>query len=1616
MPSKSEAQNAERIEQVVALLRQRLDKAQAGALERFIRQYHKGVAPEDMLDASAENLYGAALSLWKFGKDRAVGEPKIRAYNPRVEEHGWKSPHTVVEIVNDDMPFLVDSISGALGRLGLTVHLIIHPVLRLRRDDDGRRLELVQEGAASEGAMRESVMHIEVSEQREAARLEAIVAAVSKVLGDVRAAVEDWRPMLEKLAQATRSLDDSPASIDADDVVETRAFLEWLANENFTLLGYREYDYAGKGGEDAFDIVAGSGLGVLRDPDFHVLVGATGVTALSPQVLEFLREPQLIIVTKANVRSTVHRNVHMDYVGVKRFDKQGKVVGERRFVGLFTSVAYNQTPSAIPFLRRKLSIVLSRLELAPGSHDRKALVHILEAYPRDELFQISTEELFETGMGILRLQVRPRIRLFVRRDKFGRFASCLVFVPRERHTTELRRRFEGILAAAFNGHNSAFYTQVGDAPLARLHFIIGMDPDSGLDPDVEELEAQLVEAGRSWQDKLHDALVERCGEETGNRLWSRYGGGFPSSYRETFSDQMAIFDIEMFESLDGPEALAMNLYRPLEAPDDAVNLKIYRPRETVALSDCLPMLEHMGFRVIKENPYRVGADGEDEIIWIHDFGMVDPSGAAIDLGRLKDKFQDAFARLWYGTVENDGFNRLVLRAGLGWREVVVLRAYAKYLRQAGIAFSQRYIEDALVENAAIAALLSELFHARFDPAGDDHRERRVAHIEGEIERALDGVAALDQDRILRRFLNLVQSTLRTNYYQQQGEGGPKSYVSFKLDSSQVAELPPPRPFAEIFVYSPRVEGVHLRGGKVARGGLRWSDRREDFRTEVLGLMKTQMVKNALIVPVGAKGGFVPKRLPAAGGRDAIQKEGIACYELFISGLLDITDNLAAGEVVHPAHVVRYDGDDPYLVVAADKGTATFSDIANRVARDYGFWLDDAFASGGSAGYDHKEMAITARGAWESVKRHFREFGVDIQSQDFTVLGVGDMSGDVFGNAMLLSRHIKLVGAFDHRHVFLDPDPDPEKSWAERKRLFELPRSSWADYDAGLISTGGGVFERKAKSVTLAPRAKELLGLERDEMTPSELIKAMLATEVELLWLGGIGTYVKASDESHMDVGDRANDALRIDGRDLRCRVVGEGANLGFTQLGRIEYAGAGGRINVDAVDNSAGVDCSDHEVNIKILLRGVVAEGEMTVKQRDRLLVEMTDEVAELVLRDNYLQTQAITLAESLGAELLEPQAHFMRALERAGRLDRAVEHLPDEEELAERLAARRAFTRPELSVLLAYAKMALYDELLHSDAPEDPYLSTDLVRYFPRPLQERFDAALEGHRLRREIIATHVANSMVNRVGITFIHDLEEETGMTAGDVARAYAATRSAFDLRSLWTAIEALDNQVPAATQSEMILAARDLVQHCTEWFLRNLPRPLDIARTIDAYGPGIAVLEDGLEDFLGELDAEALADKRDYFAAQGVPDDLAHRVAQLEPLQAACDIVLSAAESDKPVAAVGRIYFAVGARLGLDWLRADAERIAVADHWERLAVAAIVEDLFSQQRALTNGVLRAADGAAGAAGETAIAAWTEINRAAVERSGQLIAEFKAAGGLDLAKLAIANRHVRTMISGG
>jgi glutamate dehydrogenase len=1571
-------------------------------LQAFVARYYGQVDPEDLLERQSADLYGAALSHWNFARQRDSGRARVRVFNPTIEEHGWQSSHTIIEIVNDDMPFLVDSVAMDINRHGQTLHLIIHPILGVERAADGTLTGLGSDDSKTRRL--ESFIHVEIDRTTDAAVQGALAADLDRVLHNVRAAVTDWKSMQEKVRTIAADVEHAPPPLPPDELAEGIAFLNWLAENHFTFLGYRCHDLVKIEGEDALKVVPGSSLGILRETQSKDV--ATSFAALPPEVRAYARRPELLIITKSTSRSTVHRPGYLDYIAIKRFNAKGEVCGEHRFLGLFTHGAYSANPADIPLLRHKTSNVIRRAHLPPGGHAEKKLINILDNYPRDELFQTSEEELLRTTTGILHLGDRQRFRLFVRRDPFERFVTCLIYAPRENYTTEVRQKWQAILMQGFNGTSSDFNVHLSESLLARVMMTVRTTPGHVPEYDVRALEAQLAAAARRWDDDLKQALTETQGEARANTLFRQFGGAFPAGYREDFAARAAVPDIEMMDQLTDAEPLGMSLYRPLETAPNALRFKLFRLGGPVTLSDSLPMLERMGMKVLDERPHRITPDGRAPI-WMHDLGMLSAiPDTEVEIDALHKVFEDAFGRVFRGEVENDDFNRLVVAAHLPATEIVILRAYAKYLRQIGFALSQSFIQATLAAHADIAAMLVELFKLRFDPDAGVGMGAKAAEQVRAIEHALEAVENLSEDRVLRQYLALVMATLRSNFWTENA----KNFLSFKFDPAKVPGLPEPKPMFEIFVYSTRFEGVHLRGGKVARGGLRWSDRPEDFRTEVLGLVKAQMVKNTVIVPVGSKGGFVLKRAPSPADRDAYMKEGVACYQDYLRGLLDLTDNRVGDKIVPPPRVKRHDPDDPYLVVAADKGTATFSDYANGISKEYGFWLGDAFASGGSAGYDHKAMGITARGAWESVKRHFREMGVDTQTTDFTVAGIGDMSGDVFGNGMLLSRHIRLVAAFDHRHIFLDPDPSLAASFLERKRLFKLPRSSWADYDVALISAGGGIHPRSAKSIAITPEVARLLAIKAEAMTPTELVNAILKAPVDLLYNGGIGTYVKAAAEAHVEVGDRANDALRVNGRELRCKVVAEGGNLGCTQLGRIEYALAGGRIYTDAIDNSAGVDTSDHEVNIKILLGLAVIDGELTEKQRNTLLAEMTDDVAALVLRDNYFQTQALSAMNRIAPQLLDAQQRFIQYLEKNGRLNRALEFLPGDEEIVERRAKGIGLRTPEGAILLAYSKIWLYDELLGSRLPDDPWVETALSRYFPKALRERYAAYMSRHPLKREIIATHVTNSMLNRVGSTFVHRLMEMTGAKPSEIVRAYLLSREIFGFVPLWQEIEALDNKVDDAVQTEMLIGSSRLIERGTTWFLRSRRLSDDMAATIAQFAPRVEALATRLPELTDAADRARVETAVGSYVASGVPQPLAARVVALDTLYSTLDIVEVGDATKRPVELVAAIYFTLSTRLGVPWLRERIAALPEDQHWRRLAKGAMLDDLSGLQRSATSEVLVGGGDIASASG--LIGAWQDRNQRAIDRLGHLLSELRAAPALDPAMMSVALRELRSL----
>jgi len=1597
----------ETLGQVLALVRAKVAPDQQKTMEAVVTSYFGQVDPEDIAERQPADLYGAALSHWNFARKREPGKARVRVFNPTITEHGWQSTHTIIEIVNDDMPFLVDSVTMEVNRHGLTLHLIIHPLILVSRDGDGTLLGLGTEGSPT--ARRESFIHVEIDRMADPAQMEALAADVTRVLGDVRLAVADWKAMQDKLLGIVAELEKQPPPIAAEQLDEGRAFLRWLADNHFTFLGYRRHELVKVDGQDALKIVPESSLGILREgPSKDV---SSSFAALPKEIRAYARRPELLVITKSTSRSMVHRPGYLDYIAIKRFDAKGNVTGEDRFLGLFTSTAYSANPADIPLLRHKTAEVVARAGLAPGSHAGKALINILSNYPRDELFQTTEDELLQTSMAILHLGERQRFRLFVRRDPFERFISCIIYAPRENYTTDLRQKWQAILTEAFNGTSSEFNVQVSASVLARIQITVRTTPGKIPAFDVREIEARLVASARRWDDDLKGALLEASGEARGNELMRRFGHAFPAGYRDEIAARSAVPDIEMMAKLSDEQPLGMSLYRPLEAAPGTLRFKILHLGSPVTLSDSLPMLEHMGLKVLDEHPHRVTPAGGSPI-WIHDFGMMaEGSDTEVEVDALHQVFEDAFGRIFRGEVESDDFNRLVVAARMPADEIVVLRAYAKYMRQIGFPLSQAFIESTLAAHADIAGALVALFITRFGPDQGAGAGSRVAEQQRAIETMLEHVDNLSEDRVLRQYLALILATNRTNFWRRDAKGARRTFLSFKFDPAKIPGLPEPKPMFEIFVYSTRFEGVHLRGGRVARGGLRWSDRPEDFRTEVLGLVKAQMVKNTVIVPVGSKGGFVLKRAPSSSDREAFMKEGIACYQDYLRGLLDLTDNRVGDKIVAPPDVKRHDPDDPYLVVAADKGTATFSDFANGISKEYGFWLGDAFASGGSVGYDHKAMGITARGAWESVKRHFREMGVDTQTTDFTVAGIGDMSGDVFGNGMLLSRHIKLVAAFDHRHIVLDPNPDPETSFKERERLFKLPRSTWADYDAKLISTGGGIHARGAKSIALTPEVKEALAITQESLTPTELVNAILKAPVDLIYNGGIGTYVKAVGETHAQVGDRASDALRVNGRELRCKVFAEGGNLGCTQLGRIEYAENGGRIYTDAIDNSAGVDTSDHEVNIKILLGLPIAEGELTEKQRNALLAEMTDDVAGLVLRDNIFQTQVLSVTGRIAPSLLDAQARFMQFLEKGGRLNRAIEFLPTDEDLAERRAKGLGLTSPERAVLLAYSKIWLYDELLASSLPDDPWVATALVRYFPGALEKTYTKYMTRHPLKREIIATHVINSMINRVGSTFVHRLVETTGAHPHEVVRAYLLSREIFGLVPLWMAIEALDNKVDDAVQSKMLIDTSAQLERGTTWFLRSRRLADDMGATIHNFTPGVAELSERLPKLLDAAEKSRVDAAAAAYVDKGVPRELAVRVVTFDTLYATLDIAEVAASAKRPVDPVAAVYFELANKLGLSWLREKIAALPGDKHWELLAKSAMQDDLSSLQRTLTGNVF-AIGGTNGTSPMKLVAAWHDANRGALERTAHLFTELRAVPSPDAAMLSVALRELRSL----
>ena len=1656
----------------------------------LVQGYFADVADVDLLSRDAADVCAGVLAHRTLARLREPGRSLVRVFTPGIAEDGWTTPHTVVQVVTDDMPFLVDSVVNELSASGRGIHLVVHPQVVVRRDPDGELLEVLEvthgetdPDAVGDHVGVESWIHVEIDRTApvrttaaataHAGRTQderhdwhdgddpadadvALTRALQAVLADVRATVEDW-PAMQATSQAVADdLDALPArlplgALDPADAAEAARLLRWLADEHFTFLGYREYALGPGATPDTavLEAVPGTGLGIVRDD------GSTPRSNhLSADVTAHARRHDVLVLTKANSRATVHRSTYLDYVGVKVYDGTGEVVGERRFLGLLSSAAYTQSVASVPVVDRKVAAVLATSGFGPRSHSGKDLLSILETYPRDELFAADVETLTRISLGVLQLQERRRTRLFVRHDAFGRYVSCLVYLPRDRYTTAVRLVIQDVLMEAFGGAAVGHSARVSESVLARLHFVVRF-ATRGARPDVDlaAVEQRLVAATRTWEEDLADGLAAQLGEGESVRMSRRWVGALPEAYKEDVAPRVAVGDLARLEAVEAGRGAAPDLdlllYTPVGAAPRESRLKLYR-REPLGLSEVLPFFDHLGVEVVDQRPYRLHHDVRDDLredppgegrgapveAWVYDFGLRLPSmavqpGTTTDPARLARRFTDAFVAAWTGTSESDRFDRLVLQAGLTWRQVVVLRTYCRYLRQTGTTFSEEYMAGVLGSNPEVARLLVAVFETRFAPD-------RFAQAEGQrpsparigageravsaVRAALEDVANLTQDRILRSLLATVVATQRTNFYAPGADGRPRPTVAVKLDPRQVPDLPEPRPAHEIWVCGPDVEGVHLRFGAVARGGLRWSDRLEDFRTEVLGLVKAQQVKNVVIVPTGAKGGFVGKRLPdPTRDREAWYAAGTECYRTFVRALLDVTDDrdLSTGTdpapVVPPPDVVRHDGDDSYLVVAADKGTAAFSDVANAISLERGFWLGDAFASGGSQGYDHKAMGITARGAWESVRFHFDEVGTDVDTDPFTVVGVGDMSGDVFGNGMLLSRAIRLVVAFDHRHVFLDPDPDPVTSYAERERLFRLPRSSWADYDTSLLSAGGGVHSRAAKSVTLAATAAAALGLPavQTTLTPTEIIRAALTAEVDLLWNGGIGTYVKASTETHDQVGDKANDALRVDGRDLRCRVVGEGGNLGLTQRGRIEAALGGVRLNTDAIDNSAGVDTSDHEVNIKILLDRVVAEGDLTGHQRNALLVEMTEGVAASVLQHNVDGNVQLGNARHQAPEMVPVHRRLVSSLAAAGSLDPTLEALPDDQTWDDRVGAHRGLVSPELAVVSAYGKLTLTRQLLESGVPDEAWCRAYLLDYFPPRLRETYPRQVLAHPLRREIVATSLSNAVLNASGTTFVFRLGEELGAGPDRAVRAWAVAREVFRQADWHRLVDEQAAHLPTATRLGLLLAFRRLLDRACRWLLQNRPDPLDVEAEIARLAPVVHGLRGRLAEFVAGAEARQVLERAAALRASGVPDTLAERAAGFLEEFCLLDVAEIALREDEDPDDVVAVYFALSDRYAVDGVLSRITELPRTDRWQALARAALRYDLYTALEELTTVVVRTST----RTGATArIQEWESANTAVLDRARSVLEEVQRLPGRDLAPLSVALRTLRSAVKSG
>lgn len=1588
-----------KLDKFAELVKERLQGDKGANVEAFGRHWISNAPSEDIAALKNSDLYGLVLDTWQFVQDAEDGPFKIRVFNPDYEQNAWQSTHTIIQVLGRNMPFMIDSIRMELNRRHITIHSIHYSIFSAERDKNNHLKDWSLPD--NDNIDKEVIIHFEIDRHTANKQMQDLSTSVNKILTDVDICVNDFPAMKDKVSELSYELQGVKDGLTKKDQKEAMEFLSWLQNNHFTYLGYDEFSYDSK--SDSLKRSRGNQLGLLKHHHFD----EKAVEFFLRDDLKEVYGSDILLFSKSGVRSHIHRPAYPDYVIVKRFDSKGQLQGVTRILGVYTSDVYTAQPATIPIIRNKVESICKNYVDKGNMQERNMLLRILAVYPRDELFQSSVQELGEIAVGVLQIRERRKIRLFVRQGRFGMFSNCLLYMPRDLYSTELREKIQRILVEELDADNIEFTTYFSESILARTHFIVRLKDKKKTPPDPKILEEKIIKAASDWEDDLCHALNDQYGEEKGSALDLRFGKAFSAGYQVDFQPRTAVADIDHIGDLDSGKPVAMSFYSSPEDDDKELRLRLFKRGESVSLSDVMPVLEQMGLHVLGEHPYKIQPKDE-ELIWLHDFRMYTKDDFDLDVAKVRDDFEDTLYKVSQGEIASDTFNELVLKAELNAFQVNVLRAYSAYMKQIRFGFSQTYISKTLCNHAELTKKVISLFELRFNPESYD-KEGFDTLKEG-LLKELEDVSNLNEDRILRRYIELISATLRTNAYIRNEKGEARPYLSLKFSPELISDMPLPRPMFEIFVYSPRVEGVHLRGGRVARGGLRWSDRLEDYRTEVLGLVKAQQVKNAVIVPAGAKGGFIAKHLNASMSRDEFMSEGIACYQQFISGLLDVTDNLVDGHVNPPANVMRWDEDDTYLVVAADKGTATFSDIANQIAIDYGFWLGDAFASGGSDGYDHKGMGITARGAWVSVQRHFRERGVDVQNDDISVVAIGDMGGDVFGNGMLRSRHIKLVAAFNHMHIFIDPSPDAQKSFDERERMFNLPRSSWEDFNPELISKGGGVFQRSAKWIKISPEMKACFDISEDRLAPTELIKYLLKAKVDLLWNGGIGTYVKSSEETDTDVGDRANDSLRINGKDLRCKVIGEGGNLGFTQRGRIEYVLNGGSCFTDSIDNAGGVDCSDHEVNIKILLQQLMEQGELTLKQRNEMLVDMTDEVADLVLTNNYRQATSISHASQQNYKKINEYIRFLADMEDSGRLDRELEFLPNNEVMIDRRKLEVGLTRPELSVVISYAKNELKDSLAVADGFDDPYVLKEALHEFPVRLQEKYFDQIMSLRLNREIVATQLANEMVNLMGDLFVYRMRQSTGLPDGQIAKAFIVARDVFRLREWWQLVDDQDHQVTSGIQYLCHERLMKLIRRATRWFLRNTNLDQPLEGIVELYRPVVDALYDHVDGLLNDTVREEWFAQQQELMDAGLPENIARFVSGTPSLYGALTVSDASRETGNDVDTSAKLFFNLREKLGLHWFIQQINALAVNNHWQGLAREALMDDLDWQQKALLIHIMGCESDSDDVS--QCLVNWFDESSPMVMRWRTLLDEVRGAEDPELAMFTVAMRELSNL----